>query len=170
MRPLVISPNAPLRHRSPARPTGVALRELSGTRCRPWRAPCRGDPMSPALADAGASPLQPDPSPDRSLLARNPISLIASCRPARWSPYPALRVHRALAPAVVAAEAVALGVVMHRSPAQRPERVARVLGLPQSSHAVFRLCVGWPRRPCPCRETISPANETQDETSDPAPC
>jgi nitroreductase len=45
--------------------------------------------------------------------------------------------------AVVAAEALGLGVVYIGALRNDPERVARVLGLPPRAYAVFGLCVGW---------------------------
>jgi nitroreductase len=46
--------------------------------------------------------------------------------------------------AVVAAEALGLGVVYIGALRNDPERVAQILGLPARSFAVFGLCVGWP--------------------------
>jgi nitroreductase len=46
--------------------------------------------------------------------------------------------------AVVAAEALGLGVVYIGALRNDAERVAQVLGLPPRSFAVFGLCVGWP--------------------------
>jgi hypothetical protein len=170
MRPLVISPNAPLRHRlagasnrrSPARALRHSLPSLAGSVS--WRP----DESGPRRRWGVAPPTRPEPRPfvarpkphlaDRELPLSPMVTLPCATRASGSGPSGRGR------------RGGGLGSRMHRSPAQRPERVARVLGLPQSSHAVFRLCVGWPPRPCPCSETISPANETQDETSDPAPC
>jgi nitroreductase len=46
--------------------------------------------------------------------------------------------------AVVAAEALGLGVVYIGALRNDPERVAQILELPSRSFAVFGLCVGWP--------------------------
>jgi len=46
--------------------------------------------------------------------------------------------------AVVAAEALGLGVVYIGALRNDAERVAQILGLPPRSFAVFGLCVGWP--------------------------
>jgi nitroreductase len=46
--------------------------------------------------------------------------------------------------AVVAAEALGLGVVYIGALRNDPERVAQILGLPPRSFAVFGLCLGWP--------------------------
>jgi nitroreductase len=46
--------------------------------------------------------------------------------------------------AVVAAESLGLGTVYIGAMRNRPEEVARLLGLPPRVAAVFGLCVGWP--------------------------
>jgi hypothetical protein len=46
--------------------------------------------------------------------------------------------------AVVAAEALGLGVAYIGALRNDPERVAQILGLPPRSFAVFGSCVGWP--------------------------
>ncbi len=51
--------------------------------------------------------------------------------------------------AVVAAEALGLGTVYIGALRNHPERVAELLGLPNTAFAVFGLCVGWPNPDAP---------------------